>query len=59
MSDIYNMQLHSVMPIESSNMFTEIMRVPGGWIYRFFENNVYCGSIFVPFHNEFQSEGER
>lgn len=41
--------------------FTAVTRVPGGWVYRFYNpydnngNEAYReSSVFVPFNNEFQ-----
>lgn len=56
MEDIYNLGLH-----ESCNITPDlgVTRVPGGWIYRFwdYENDYYPNTgIFVPFDNEFQNK---
>lgn len=50
---LYAMDLHDELQ-EGSNLF--IMRVPGGWIYNYFnsENGEPICATFVPFHNEFQ-----
>ena len=47
--DIYKMKLHEKTKVNGMR----IMRVPGGWIYDEM-NNI---QLFVPFNNEFQSEG--
>ena len=59
MKSIYDLKLHEVeitpecRPQDS--LFTSVMRVPGGFIYRSFDksSNV-MGCVFVPFNNEFQ-----
>ena len=45
---IYEMGLHEIVNTE----FYSILRVAGGWIYSCI---VYKTSVFVPWHNEFQS----
>ena len=59
---LYKMELHET--IHPSNMNCEIIRVPGGWIYRFFTRAVSFGSemrrsenyiadsVFVPFKSK-------
>ena len=49
--DIYNMKLHD--SITDTDTGTDIMRVPGGWIYyqRFKEL-----TIFVPYNDEFDEK---
>ena len=58
------MKLHDVIYIKKSSdnleyyrggPYTCVMRVAGGWIYMFWDNNKkeYEKSIFVPFNNEF------
>ncbi len=66
MKDIYNMKLHEERHPELPHA-TIIIRVPGGWIYRFWENESSSGgdgqwsenqridSVFVPYNNEFQT----
>lgn len=55
----YELKLHQVFTTaENSNchdLFTSVMRVPGGWIYRSFDKgNKIMAAVFVPFNNEFQ-----
>ena len=50
--DMYKMKLHDMLEIAGS----EILRVPGGWIYR---TNRDGSEIFVPFDNEFQKTKEK
>lgn len=53
---IYKMDLHDVLTM--SQHATQIMRVPGGWIYMSHSENGAGGydmtSCFVAFNNEFQ-----
>jgi len=50
--DIYKMKLHEVMVISGN---VEAMRVPGGWLYTYFNSEVGGTdmSVFVQFNNEF------
>ena len=53
MNDIYKLKLHE--SIDSSGL--KITRVPGGWIYMFWDYDkrvFYQTSTFVPFDNEYQ-----
>lgn len=54
--DIYKLLLHEVMPIEtdiSDELWTSVMRVPGGWIYRSYDKgNKIMSTSFVPYDNE-------
>ena len=54
MDEIYEMELHDRKYVDA----TEILRVPGGWIYVHYTENGAGGnstsSCFVPFNNEFQ-----
>ena len=66
MNKLYEMKLHEVIVPGSDELYCQIMRVPGGWIYRFsqinqvvqpdgkWSENYLCDSIFVKFDNEFQ-----
>jgi len=61
------MGLHEKLTIKDSQP-VEILRVPGGWIYTYFQLNQVMmqnggwseeyipSSIFVPFNNEFQKK---
>ncbi len=58
MNDLYDMKLHEEV---STNDQNRIVRVPGGWIY-YFDNEQIGGhwqttSTFVPFHSEFIASG--
>jgi len=68
-NEIYTMELHQRI---STDPYTQVVRVPGGWIYRFFqlhyhlreaqgvmEENYTIDSIFVPFTDEFQVHEKR
>jgi hypothetical protein len=51
--DLYSMKLHESISI---NTVLDIVRVPGGWIYRtgIDNGNGYdLSQSFVPYHNEF------
>lgn len=60
MDKIYTMKLHQTIDM-AGKVDAEITRVPGGWIYRFFNTikvvstdgkwgeNYLCDSVFVPF----------
>jgi len=47
---IYDMKLHEELPL---NPEIYILRVSGGWIYRFFQEED-IENVFVPYNNEFQ-----
>lgn len=52
--NIYKMALHSANVVEDGFLFTVVLRVPGGWIYRSYDKgNQVMGAVFVPFNNEF------
>jgi hypothetical protein len=49
---IYDLKLHECLIIKRDYSMTyRIVRVPGGWIYKYVETDQH---IFVPFDNEFQ-----
>lgn len=54
MNDIYKLLLHE----ERSFSDVRIMRVPGGWIYRFWDIQNDCDGqgVFVPYSDEFASK---
>jgi len=55
--DIYTMKLHENIKLDG-NEFLSITRVAGGWIYMI--PRLDCNaitSVFVPFHNEFMTQG--
>lgn len=59
MNRMYEMELHEQLTPSTSSSATLITRVPGGWIYTFYNqttepNAERFSSVFVPFHNEFQ-----
>lgn len=46
---IYEMKIHDVMVVEDGNLFTSVIRVPGGWIYRSYDkSHNILSSQFVP-----------
>jgi hypothetical protein len=65
MDKIYDMNLHVEIDLNDNG---KILRVPGGWIYQFYNQKLnlcdeweWClvNSVFVPLYNEFQSEVKR
>jgi hypothetical protein len=70
MDKIYEMNLGDILT-PKGNLDYLIIRVPGGWIYRFsqinqtvqvdgtWSENYFCDSVFVPFNNEFQERIEK
>lgn len=53
MDKIYDLKLHEKTNIGNTDV--AVVRVPGGWIYRFFDFDIESiGSVFVPFDNEFR-----
>jgi hypothetical protein len=53
--DIYQMKLHDVVNQNNTYYYFEIIRVPGGWVYRIQEKITGKESmVFVPYNNEFQ-----
>jgi hypothetical protein len=59
MMNFYEMKLHDTFIAEgelNQNLFTTVLRVPGGWIYRSYDKGTQImGAVFVPFDNEFQT----
>lgn len=65
MDKIYTMNMGDILASGGTHDYI-ILRVPGGWIYRFeqlnqvegcsgaWSENYVCDSVFVPFNNEFQ-----
>lgn len=55
--NIYDMKLHDVIEIGVHN--TKVIRIPGGWIYRFWERVAHTppeyivNSVFVPYTLEY------
>jgi len=57
--NIYDMKLHDVLWLHLNN--TEVLRVPGGWIYRAYDSvtqHECLNSCFVPFDNQFMGTPE-
>ena len=52
--EIYKLKLHHYTWINDD---IKIIRVPGGWIYMYYDNND-TSHTFVPFNNEFSSLNE-
>ena len=70
MSKLHNMKLHDTVSLDTDPTNVMIMRVPGGWVYRFFERhssyndgqwveNYVVDSVFVDWSNEFNTNGEK
>lgn len=56
---IYDLELHECMTIPDN---AEVMRVPGGWLYRYWDDisrEYFGNSTFVPFNNEFQAPKQK
>ena len=57
MINIFNLKFNEKIYLEDNE--TQVTRVPGGWIYRFwdYELNNYPanGGVFVPLNNEFNA----
>ncbi|NWH06853.1 hypothetical protein [Desulfobacter latus] len=55
---IYDLKIHekTAFELEGYDQDVEVLRVPGGWIYRignYTSNGLeYSNSVFVPFHQE-------
>lgn len=49
--DIYAMKLHETIQIMIGGLNYRIIRVPGGWLYRYNNDET---SVFVLFNNEFR-----
>lgn len=59
--NIYNMELHEVIVSDeyfpNHNLYTTIMRVAGGRIYRSYDKSSnIMGMVFIPFNNEFNED---
>ena len=51
--EMWDMKLHETLLVENGAGFsTETMRVPGGWLYTYYNDDVVT-STFVPLNNEF------
>ena len=63
MSKLHEMELHDVLH-PSGNAYNEIMRVPGGWLYRVYQeagsqHEYRLTQTFVPYSDEFKEvDGE-
>lgn len=54
-NELYEMKLSEILIIEDSNLFTTVLRVPGGWVYRSYDKgHQILSSVFVPFNKEFK-----
>ena len=59
--NIYDLKLHDVELLKNDNekwdgFFVSVRRVPGGFIYLHYDRaHALCGTVFVPFNNEYQS----
>ena len=57
MDEIYTINLHERLNFGDY----ELVRVPGGWIYTRFSDSgtggYHTSSVFIPFNNEFMSNG--
>lgn len=56
MKSLYAMQLHEIITVDGH---TEVLRVPGGWIYEIYDGGSNISQmVFVPFNNEFMGKPE-
>lgn len=58
--NIHDMQLNEVIWLHLNN--TEVLRVPGGWVYRAYDSITQkecLSQCFVPFDNEFKKTSEQ
>lgn len=66
---MHEMKLHEVVTPDTGRLDTQVVRVPGGWVYRFFtqyfperdpegrgQANYRSESVFVPYNNEFKTK---
>lgn len=55
MKNLYNIRLHELLQI---NNYTEVLRVPDGWLYTIYFPKVgdFPVVLFVPYHREFEEE---
>ena len=63
-NELHSMKLHDVLT-PNITPHTMIIRVPGGWVYRFFNENsnqncpqFTVDSVFVPWSIEFAFDGD-
>jgi hypothetical protein len=48
--DIYKLEMHETTVVDDCSLFTTVMRVPHGWIYRSYDKSSnILSSVFVPF----------
>ena len=51
---IYDLKLHETSVVEDAFLFTVVLRVPGGWMYRSYDKaHQILTCCLVPFDNEF------
>lgn len=56
---VYDLALHEQTVAHDGSLFTQALRVPGGWIYTSFDKSTHImGSVFVPWNNEYQPPQE-
>lgn len=56
---LYDLGLHEILCVETNDdeLWTSVMRVPGGFIYRGFDKSkAMMSNVFVPYNNEFFKE---
>lgn len=56
MKSIYNLKLFEILPVETGDkeLWTSVMRVPGGWIFRSYDkSHLMLSTTFVPFDNSY------
>lgn len=56
MKNIYDLELHEVTVVEDAALFSTVMRVPGGFIYRHYDkSNNIMSNVFVPLDFEYKT----
>lgn len=52
---IYDLEFHGIINIGN---YTEVMRVPGGWLYKMYDSQTGFDAIitFVPYNEEFKRD---
>lgn len=54
--NIYHLDLHEISIVNDGNLFTKVMRVPGGFIYTSYDkSHNIMSSVFVPLDYEYKT----
>jgi hypothetical protein len=55
-ANIYELKLLESCELNENDVWTSILRVPGGWVVRSWDkSHQIMSAVFVPFNNEFMS----